>query len=395
MAPHPHGVALVTPAARIAAAIGVLDIWRGGVPAEQALTRWARQSRFAGSKDRAAVRDHVYDVLRCKETAQAFGGGDSGRALMLGLLRSRGESVDQYFTGEGYAPEPLSGKEADSNPPAPDAWFWNIPTWLLDDLIASLGGRARDTARLLQGRAPVTVRINRGVSDRQEVIARLAQDDITAIPNPIAETALTIIDGARRLRNAAAYLEGIVEPQDAASQAVVNLLPPARKCLDYCAGGGGKALAIAAQVDRDVFAHDRHTERMKDIRPRAERAGVSVRELSGAELGQHAPFDLVLCDVPCSGSGAWRRSPEGKWTLTPERLAELQATQLDVLNKAAALVSSKGWLIYATCSVLKAENENVIARFLEANSAWHCTLEKRFDISEESDGFYTAHLTRD
>ncbi|MGA9252887.1 MAG: RsmB/NOP family class I SAM-dependent RNA methyltransferase [Roseobacter sp.] len=384
----------MTPAARVAAAIDVLDIWRSGLPAEQALTRWARQSRFAGSKDRAAVRDHVYDVLRCKDTAVAFGGGDSGRALMLGMLRSRGQDVGQFFTGEGYAPDPLTGEEAGFSPPEPDTWFWNMPAWVVDALEISLGDKAVDAAQILQDRAPVTLRVNKQKGNALDACALLAQSDITAIRNPIEENALTVTDGARRLRNSTAYLDGFVELQDAASQAVVALLPTARKCLDYCAGGGGKALAIAAQDNREVFAHDKAPERMKDIALRARRAGVTVIELNDDALAQHALFDLVLCDVPCSGSGAWRRSPEGKWTLTPERLGELKEIQHAVLSEAADLVSVNGWLIYATCSLLKAENEDAVARFLSDHRDWHCAFEKRFDVCTDADGFYTAHLTR-
>lgn len=385
----------MTPAARVSAAIDVLDVWRSGVPAEQALTRWARQSRFAGSKDRAAVRDHVYDVLRCKETAEIFGGGTDGRALMLGLLRSHDEDIAQFFSGEGYGPDPLTDAETGFSPPQPDTWIWNLPDWLVEMLNASLGDKSIETARVLQGRAPVTVRINALKSDAQSARALLSQNGIEAVPNPIVESALTIIDGARRLRTSTAYLEGIVELQDAASQAVVDLLPQARKCLDYCAGGGGKALAIAAQPDREVFAHDHIPDRMKDIEARAGRAGVTITEVPSTALAETAPFDLVLCDVPCSGSGAWRRSPEGKWTLSPERLAELQEIQSDVLATAARLVSTDGWLIYATCSIFKAENESIVARFLSEHSDWRCTFEKRFDVCAHGDGFYTAHLTRD
>jgi len=385
----------MTPAARIAAAIDVLDIWCSGVPAEQALTRWARQSRFAGSKDRAAVRDHVYDVLRSKDTAATFGGGVSGRALMLGLLRSRGEDVAAFFTGAGYGPDPLTENEAAFAPATPDAWVWNMPDWLVEAVTTSLGDKSMDAARILQTRAPVTVRVNRHKGDVENARALLAQVDIHTTQNPVEENALTITDGARRLRNSPAYLDGFVELQDAASQAVVALLPPAPRCLDYCAGGGGKALAIAAQEGREVFAHDHAPERMKEISMRAARAGVTVHELSSGVLEQHAPFDLVLCDVPCSGSGAWRRSPEGKWSFTPERLAELQQIQSDVLSKAANLVSANGWLIYATCSLLKTENEDIVAQFLSDNSDWHCVLEKRFDVCDDADGFYTAHLKRD
>ncbi|MEE4187263.1 MAG: RsmB/NOP family class I SAM-dependent RNA methyltransferase, partial [Roseobacter sp.] len=134
---------------------------------------------------------------------------------------------------------------------------------------------------------------------------------------------------------------------------------------------------------------------MKDIPHRASRAGSTIRILDAGALAQQAPFDLVLCDAPCSGSGAWRRSPEAKWTFTPQALDALVEVQQDILKRAADLTSPSGSLVYATCSVLKAENENAVARFLDTHRAWSCRFERRINISTDGDGFYAAHLTRD
>ncbi len=385
----------MTPAARVAAAIEVLDVWSQGTPAEQALTRWARQSRFAGSKDRAAVRDHVFDVLRCKQTAVFLGGGETGRAMMIGLLRHQHADLDSFFSGQGHAPAPLTDEERAFAPPKQDRPLWNLPPWLTASFEISLGDAALQTAQELQNRAPVTLRVNSAKSDIASATSLLAAAGIDVTENPLCRGALTVTEGARRLRNAQPYLDGIVEVQDAASQAVVALLPQARNCLDYCAGGGGKALAIASQSDRTVFAHDHNPVRMKDIAPRAARAGVRIQELTSAAVTRHAPFDLVLCDVPCSGSGAWRRSPDAKWSFTPDRLQELQTIQLDVLGRAAPLVAAGGWLVYATCSVLRCENEEIVTRFVAENDGWRCAYQKRFDVTPQGDGFFTAHLTHD
>ena len=384
----------MTPGARVAAAIEILDTMRRGSAAEQALTRWARTSRFAGSKDRAAVRDHVFDVLRRRRSAAALGSGDTGRALMIGALRQRGEDVSALFTGEGHAPAPLSDAEqAAGTPSLRKGEQWNLPDWLLPEFERSLGEGAPATALELQSRAPVTLRVNALKSSRDDAIARLATESILAVPNPLSDTALSLMDGARKLRNAAAYRDGIVELQDASSQAVVDLLPEGRRALDYCAGGGGKALALAAQ-GRRVRAHDIDSARMQDLPARADRAGVEITRCTAAELNRMTPFDLVLCDAPCSGSGAWRRAPEGKWTLTQDRLDHLCDVQDEVLDNAAPLVAPNGWLVYATCSVLRCENEERVIDFLHRNAGWHCTFQRRFDVTQHGDGFFTAHLTR-
>lgn len=386
----------MTPAARVAAAIEILDdMTASGLAAEQALTRWARRSRFAGSKDRSAVRDHVFDVMRCRRTAAHFGKGESGRSLMIGLLLSKGENPDTLFNGEGHGPAPLTAEEAEV-PPAPQARGvrWNLPDWLLPEMDRSLGAQAESCALALQDRAPVTLRVNAARASRGNVQSALAQEGIETVENSLCETALTVIEGARRLRQSVDYLEGRVELQDAASQAVVAALPSGGRVLDYCAGGGGKALALAAAGDRSVFAHDIDPGRMADLPARATRAGAEITLIDGKDIEDAAPFDVVLCDAPCSGSGAWRRAPEGKWTLTAERLDALTAIQDSILDRAGELVTTGGTLGFATCSVLKVENEDRIAAFIARHTGWHCTYQRRFDVGPEGDGFFTAHLMR-
>lgn len=385
----------MTPAARIAAAITILDSMQDGLAAEQALTRWARQSRYAGSKDRAAVRDHVFDVVRVQRLAQHLGGGTDGRATMIGLLRHIGTPPQTLFTGEGHAPDPLTDSEKAFQADAPsDAVRMNLPDWLVPVFQASLGAQALQTASALQERAPITLRVNARKATRDGVIAELSDAQVHAVENSLCDTALTITEGARKIRQLPAYTEGRVELQDAASQAVVAQIPDGTRCLDYCAGGGGKALGLAALPNRTVYAHDIDPGRMSDLPQRAERAGVTIAQHTTAELPDIAPFDIVLCDAPCSGSGAWRRAPAGKWALTPSRLDELTLIQDDILDKAASLTAQTGTLVFATCSVLADENENRIAAFLERHPGWRCVYQHRFDVDSEGDGFFTAHLTR-
>jgi 16S rRNA (cytosine967-C5)-methyltransferase len=196
------------------------------------------------------------------------------------------------------------------------------------------------------------------------------------------------------LAASAAFRDGLVELQDASSQAVCAGLPSARRMLDYCAGGGGKVLAYGDAHDTALFAHDANPGRLRDLPERAARAGLKVRLLDQKGCRKAAPFDLVLADVPCSGSGSWRRAPEGKWSLTPEKLEDLIALQAQILDEAASLVAPGGCLAFATCSVLREENEDQVAAFVARSPGFALSYQERFEISEAGDGFFAAHLTR-
>ena len=384
----------MTPGARVAAAIEVLDQIADGRPAEQALTRWARGNRFAGSKDRAAIRDHVFDVLRQKRRAAAVGGGQSGRALMIGALRLAGADLASLFDGQGYGPAPITPDEIPQSAPLTQAEEWDLPDWLVPLFQDSLGDDAGACAKALQQRAPITLRVNLAKTTRDQAIEALTAEGIDVRLNPLSDAALSVTQGARKIRNSTAFTTGLIELQDAASQAVVQQLPQGGRVLDYCAGGGGKALALAMTHQNTVFAHDIDPARMQDLPTRTLRAGAQVTLLETQQIAGQAPFDLVLCDAPCSGSGAWRRAPEGKWTLTPERLDELTKIQDDVLTRAMSLTAPGGVLAYATCSVLSVENTQRIDAFLARNLDWTCRFHRQFLVGDDGDGFFAAHLTR-
>ncbi len=227
-------------------------------------------------------------------------------------------------------------------------------------------------------------------------MAALTEDGIATQPHPLANSALEVTGNARKIQMSRAYADGLVELQDAASQAVVEALPlrDRARVLDYCAGGGGKTLAMAARARLRLMAHDAAPGRMRDLPVRAARAGISVRLLLPSEVDRAGPFDLVLADVPCSGSGSWRRAPEGKWALTPARLEELAALQNAILRRAAKLVAPDGVLAYATCSMLEAENGAQIGAFLAEEAEWQLLRQHRFTPLQGGDGFYLALLTR-
>jgi 16S rRNA (cytosine967-C5)-methyltransferase len=185
-----------------------------------------------------------------------------------------------------------------------------------------------------------------------------------------------------------------VELQDASSQAVVEALPlsDGMRVLDHCAGGGGKTLAMAARGAVRLYAHDIAPRRMADLPDRARRAGISVTLTDQPETA--APYDLVLVDAPCSGSGSWRRDPEGKWALTPERLAALLTEQAAILDRVAPMVRPGGVLAYATCSLLGAENGAQIDQFLSRRTGWVRQAERSFSPLDGGDGFYLCVLGR-
>ncbi|MDF0595012.1 RsmB/NOP family class I SAM-dependent RNA methyltransferase [Psychromarinibacter halotolerans] len=380
----------MTPGARIAAAIAVLDEVLSGAPAEKVLTTWARRNRYAGSGDRAAIRDHVYDALRCRRSFAWLGGAETGRGLMLGAQRASGTDPSSLFTGEGYAPAPVGAEEAGQDlSNAPDAVRLDMPDWLMGPLSDSLGDRTEPALAVLRTRAPVFLRVNIARADREDVRAMLAADGIETAPHPLADTALEVTSNPRRVAQSRAYLDGLVELQDASSQAACAAVPlePGARVLDYCAGGGGKALALAARGAR-VTAHDSDPRRMRDLPVRAERAGAAI--VTEETIADADRFDVVLCDVPCTGSGTWRRTPEAKWLLTPERLDDLCRTQAEILATAARHVKPGGTLVYMTCSMLTAENSAQIEEFLAASKGWTLTLSRRFSPEDGGDGFFVA-----
>ncbi|WP_373352867.1 RsmB/NOP family class I SAM-dependent RNA methyltransferase [Pseudoroseicyclus sp. CXY001] len=380
----------MTPGARLSAAMEILDDILAGEPAERCLTRWARGARYAGSGDRAAVRDHVYEALRCRRSAAWVGGAETGRALVLGLLRLEGREVAPLFTGERHDPAPLGeGEGGQDLAGAPAPVRADCPDWLWE----RLGPEAGQLMSAQRGRAPVFLRANLLKAGREDAARALAAEGVATEPHPDVATALRVTEGARKIAGSAAYREGLVELQDAASQAAVLRLPLAAgaQVLDYCAGGGGKSLAMGALAPVRLTAHDADSPRMADLPARAARAGLSVTIAERARLGS---YDLVLVDAPCSGSGTWRRTPEAKWRLSPERLAELTGLQSQILQEAAAHVAPGGTLAYATCSILKEENADRIAAFTAANSGWQFAPAWSRAPDDGGDGFFLALLTR-
>jgi 16S rRNA (cytosine967-C5)-methyltransferase len=365
----------MTPAARVQAAIEILDLVigaarAGGAPADRVVSEWFRPRRFAGSKDRRAVRELVYAAIRaCGEIPP------SGRAALL-RLAADDPSLAPLFDGSPYGPAPIAVDE-------PVAAGGVAPRWLVD----ALAGSQVPQPEALLGRAPLDVRVNTLKADRGSI----------ALPEPgeptLAPQALRYPAGTP-VEQWPGFAEGQIEVQDTGSQlaCLAVAAAPGETVIDLCAGAGGKTLALAAAMANRgrLVACDTDRGRLSRLGPRAARAGVSIieerlldpqREMQA--LGDLAgQADAVLVDAPCSGTGTWRRNPEARWRLTGRELARLMALQARLLDLAAGLVRPGGRLIYVTCSLLDAEGADQAAGFGQRHPNW--------DISSPALGAGTA-----
>lgn len=379
----------MTPAARVAAAIEILDAILSGQPAERALLRWSRTSRFAGSGDRVAVRDLVFHALRRRDSLAGLGGGLSGRRLMIGALREDARDPATIFTGEGHAPAPLTAEEMQPG----HGGGWDLPEWLLPLWRASLGPDAGALAQAMRQRAPVWLRVNEARADTRVAQEALAVEGIETRPSVSLPTALEVVTNERRVAQSRAYLDGLVELQDLSPQLACAAMPLATgmRVLDYCAGGGGKSLALASrQPGLSIVAHDIDGDRMRDLPARAVRARARI-EISGQPAGR---FDLVVADVPCSGSGTWRRTPDAKWRLTPADLKKTCDIQAQIIASADKYIIPGGYLAYMTCSVLDVENGDRIANFLRGHEQYDLLQQARWTPLDAGDGFFLALLKK-
>jgi len=380
----------MTPAARASAAIEVLaDIDQRKRPASEALKDWGLGHRFAGSGDRAAIGNLVFDCLRTRLSAAYAMGEDSPRALVLRtLVSSWGMTPDQVAAlcdGSRFAPAPLSAAERDGlagalPTDAPAHIRGDYPDWLASAFGQAFGDRAAEEGAALSARAPVDLRVNTLKAGRDKALKSLSR--FAPAPTPYSRVGVRIAprEGAARsphVEAEAGHGKGWFEVQDEGSQ-VASLLTgaaPRQQVIDLCAGAGGKTLALAALMENtgQLYAYDADRLRLRPIFERLKRAGArNVQVLPAGEPETLRPLegkmDLVVIDAPCTGSGVWRRRPDAKWRLSPEMLAARVDEQRSVLDQGAALVKPGGRLAYITCSVLPGENREQVAAFLERHA---------------------------
>ncbi|MGD0189563.1 MAG: RsmB/NOP family class I SAM-dependent RNA methyltransferase [Rhizomicrobium sp.] len=385
----------MTPSARLQAAIDILtELERSNAPADRFMREWFRHRRYAGSKDRAAIGERVFAVFRHRESFAWRMHDTSPRSLVIASVLAEGSSavygrggppqavegaaaLETLFFG-GYGPAPLSDDERTviASPPneAPPLHVrGEFPEWLDPELKRSLGDNLLIEMRALCERARVDLRVNTLRATREDLMRELTDAGYSAERTLFSPVGIRIgRDGKlSALSRSPAFEDGRFEFQDEAAQiaSILCAAKPGERILDVAAGAGGKSLALAARMDNrgEILAFDDIAERLKPLPERAARAGASciaIARTRGGPAWGNGKFDAVFVDAPCSGTGTWRRQPELRWRITPESVAAVQKTQSWLLDDAARHTRPGGRIVYATCSILKCENEDQIDAFL-------------------------------
>lgn len=388
----------MTPAARLQAAIELVDqivtaARDAGAAADTLIATYFRTRRYAGSKDRRAVRDLVYDAVRLAGERPA-----SGRAALIALAETRPE-LRALFDGSPHGPAPI-------DPAEPVAAPGLVPGWLAPEL-------AHVDLPSLLGRAPLDLRVNTRRADRAQVLAAFPQ----AAPTRLAPAGVRLAEPVA-VEQHPLFEAGAIEVQDEGSQLIAHACAAqsGMTVIDLCAGAGGKTLALAADMGGSgrLVACDTDRTRLGRLPARAARAGAEgIEQLlldPGREADQLAALagtaDVVLVDAPCSGTGTWRRNPEARWRLSPARLDRLVALQARLLVLGAGLVRPGGALVYAVCSLLDREGRAQLDAFVASHPEWvvkrpfidggedrgHGVLLTPF--RDGTDGFFVARLER-
>lgn len=402
----------MTPAARIEAAIYLLEkIDTERRPADDIVRGWIKARRFVGAKDRRALRERVYGILRRRSRLGWHLENENFKASVRGLviadvILSDRDDPSEIFDGSTHAPKTMNNEEERlalalvgkhlEDPAMPGHVLVEISDWLANSLKKFLGERFMGEMSALNQPAPMDLRVNLARVTREQAQQSLNKDKVATSNTPLSPMGLRLAAHSDIARTKA-FRTGLIEVQDEGSQllALMTGAKSGMSVLDYCAGAGGKTLALADRMGLmggeskgRLVASDTEESRLKRMDRRLERAKLTEliehHVLSDGDdwhKTNEARFDRVLVDAPCTGTGTWRRHPELKKRLSEERLKELCATQADILNKTAPLVKPGGRLIYATCSLLPEENEAQMVAFLKAHTEfevinWHIVWEE-------------------
>jgi len=384
----------MTPGARIKTAAEIIqDLNASKEPADRYMRSWGTKNRYAGSKDRRFLKAVIFDVQRHRASYAAAMGSDDPRALTLAAMRwGQDFSVDEIAkacTGARHDAEKLSDAEKTALTPGAAAEVLEWPQWALEELAHGRSKEdADDLARALNKLAPLDMRVNSAKADHDDVLAALEAVGFAAKPSPFSPVGIRITrtEGEMESQNIRAlplFRDGRIEVQDEGSQLVAMLAgaKPGMQIIELCAGGGGKTLVLGEALEKSgqIFACDTDPNRLRNGQERVKRAGLSnvqpqqitpwnANGDADPDLEMHVgKADLVYLDVPCSGSGAWRRQPDAKWRLAPEDLEGIAQTQAEIIDRGARLVKPGGLLAYITCSVFARENADQVQAFLERN----------------------------
>ena len=422
----------MTPAGQLAAAIDLLaEIEADPRPADAVANHFFRNRRFIGGGDRRAVSTLVWGVLRARRHLgwwlDKLGAPQTPRLLLAAQAIFSGQTPNKIalaFTAGRYGPPPLSPEETAvldkfaghtlEHPNMPEAVKYEIPDWILPKLKAQFGPALAAEMEAMNEPAPLDLRVNVLKATREGAIAALAREGLRAEPTAYSPWGLRLAN-RQSVTQGKAFQDGLVEIQDEGSQLIALAVDahPGMRVVDYCAGAGGKTLAIAMCMENKghIVACDVSVPRLEGAIKRLRRAGVHNAERHLLEPGdkwlkrQGQKFDRVLVDAPCSGTGTWRRNPDARTRLTEADLAELTQKQAMILDQAQKLVKPGGKLVYATCSVLNDENEKQVEAFLarypmfeqlpiEAPAALRGQALRLSPRVHGTDGFFAAVLIR-
>ncbi|WP_041741404.1 RsmB/NOP family class I SAM-dependent RNA methyltransferase [Collimonas fungivorans] len=356
------------------------EILRFTGPADGTLSRYFRDHPKLGSRERGVVAEAVYGLLRNKAIYTSFAESGNGPTMRRMTLLGLADAVSIESLG-GLSDEEIEWlkrvAEIDRNL-MPPLMRSNLPQWLFDKLVARDGEAATlQLAHAMNQPAPLDLRVNSLKANREEVITALAEAPILCEPTPYAPLGLRVIKKPT-LQNLPLFKSGAIEVQDEGSQLLAQIVGAKRgeMVVDFCAGAGGKTLALGATMRNTgrLYAFDVSEKRLAKLKPRMARSGLSnihpvliAHENDGKVKRLAGKIDRVLVDAPCSGLGTLRRNPDVKWRQTPEAIAEMNVKQIAILSSAARLVKSGGRLVYGTCSLLDEENDAIAAQFLASH----------------------------
>ncbi len=388
------------PSARSMAVIEILDTIRDKqeIPADRVVSNYFRFRKYIGSKDRGEIAESVYSIIRnqalLEYLCESFRLKKSSRTVLLcyyaNLKDTKIDDIYERFSGEKYSPETLSKQEIEAvkeclkssnavRSKAPHHVKFSYPEWILS--FAENKDEKLEIEKQMQAmqlQAPMDLRVNTLLIDRDSAINLLESEGIHCEKTPISSVGIRITKRSPIFATDA-YKNGLVEVQDEGSQ-IAGLLIGAQKhhkVIDFCAGAGGKSLILSNMMEGKgkILSFDVIPSRLEELRRRATRAKAdnitikSIESESDKHLKRYYEFaDIVVADVPCSGSGTWRRNPDMKWKLTSSDIERYNKLQFSILSNAAKLVKPEGYIVYITCSIFRAENQSIIEKFLAGNN---------------------------